>query len=162
MLGVETEKHTSGTWSMVAIAAEIGLNLTKVAWMMARSNGGFARVWSLGGDGVSCWSWLRKEGESKKAEWVRRDTIGLLYKTWAGKSGVMRTSRIEQLQRGKPINWNSGIKPFYPKIGGHVFTPKFGRRTWELIDFQVCANQGIGCMRIDISWFGCDTRISSL
>ena len=42
---------------------------------------------------------------------------------------------IEQLRRGKPINWNFGIKSFYPKIGGHVFTPKFGRRVRELAGF---------------------------
>ena len=35
---------------------------------------------------------------------------------------------IERLRRGKPISWNFGIKPFYHKIGGHVFTPKFGRK----------------------------------
>ena len=28
---VETWRHTSGTWSMVAIAAEIGLNLARIA-----------------------------------------------------------------------------------------------------------------------------------
>ena len=33
------------------------------------------------------------------------------------------------LRRGEQINRNFGIKSFYPKIGGHVFTPKFERRT---------------------------------
>ena len=50
---------------------------------------------------------------------------------------------IERLWRGKPRNWNFGIKLFYPKIRGHVFTPKFRRRAWELIGFQDCANQEI-------------------
>ena len=50
---------------------------------------------------------------------------------------------IEQLRRGKPMNWNFGIKSFYPKIGGHVFTPKFGRRARELAGFQNHANQGV-------------------
>ena len=35
---------------------------------------------------------------------------------------------IVQLRHGKPVNWIFGIKSFYPKIGGHVFTPKFRRR----------------------------------
>ena len=35
---------------------------------------------------------------------------------------------IERLRRGKPISWNFGIKPFYPKIGGHVFAPKNRRK----------------------------------
>ena len=42
---------------------------------------------------------------------------------------------IKQLRRGKPMNQNFGIKSFYPKIGGHVFTPKFGRRARELAGF---------------------------
>ena len=50
---------------------------------------------------------------------------------------------IVQLRHGKPMNWNFGIKSFYPKIGGHVFTPKFGRRARELVGFQDCANQGV-------------------
>ena len=32
-----------------------------------------------------------------------------------------------------------------------LFTPKFRRRTRELVGFQDCANQGIDCMKIDIS-----------
>ena len=47
---------------------------------------------------------------------------------------------IVQLWHGKPMNWNFGIKSFYPKIGGHVFTPKFRRRARELAGFQDCAN----------------------
>ena len=42
---------------------------------------------------------------------------------------------IEQLRRGKPMDCNFGIKSFYPKIGGHVFTPKFVRRVRELTGF---------------------------
>jgi len=49
--------------------------------------------------------------------------------------------RIVQLWHGKPMNWNFGIKSFYPKIGGHVLTPKFRRRARELVGFQDCANQ---------------------
>ena len=36
--------------------------------------------------------------------------------------------RTKWLRRGKKINRNFGIKSFYPKIGGHVLTPKFGKR----------------------------------
>ena len=69
---------------------------------------------------------------------------------------------IERLRHGKPINWNFGIKSFYPKIRGHVFTPKFRRRVRELAGFQDCADQGVDCVKIDICRFGCDTGISSL
>ena len=55
---------------------------------------------------------------------------------------------MERLRRGKPISWNFGIKPFHPKIGGHVFTPKFGERTQELVGFQDCAIEG-GSMSAD-------------
>ena len=58
---------------------------------------------------------------------------------------------IVQLRHGRPVNWNFGIKSFYPKIRGHVFTPKFGRRMREFKGFQNYANQGIDCIRIDIS-----------
>ena len=61
--------------------------------MTACWNRWFARVWGLGNDGVDCYSWLDKEGESKQAEWVGKDTIGMLYKARARKSGVMRISR---------------------------------------------------------------------
>ena len=91
---------------------------------------------------------LREKEKVNRPSGLRKNNIGMLYKTQAGKSGVVR---IVQLRHGRPTNWNFGIKSFYPKIGGHVFTPKFGRRTRELTDFQVCANPGIGCMRIDIS-----------
>ena len=33
---------------------------------------------------------------------------------------------IEQLRRGKPINWNFGIKSFYPKIGGMCLHQNLG------------------------------------
>jgi len=62
-----------------------------------------------------------------------------------------------QLRRGKPVNWNFGIKSFYPKIGGLVFTPKFGRRARELAGFQNYANQGVDRVKIDICWIECDT-----
>ena len=81
---------------------------------------------------------VQEEGESKKAVWVVKDTVGMLYKTQAGKSGVTRISRIVQLRRGKPVNWNFGIKSFYPKIGGHVFTPKFGKKNAKTRSFQDC------------------------
>ena len=66
------------------------------------------------------------------------------------------------LRHGEQVNRNFGIKSFYPKIGGHVFTPKIGRRARELAGLQDCANQGVVCIRIDISRFGCDSGIGYL
>ena len=65
----------------------------------------------------------------QKAMWIAKDTVGMLYRAQTRESGVTCISRIVQLRRGKPVNWNFGIKSFYPKIGGHVFTPKFGRKS---------------------------------
>ena len=41
-------------------------------------------------------------------------------------SRVTRISRNKRLRHGEQVNRNFRIKSFYPKIGGHVFTPKFG------------------------------------
>ena len=57
----------------------------------------------------------------------------------------------KRLRCGKQINRNFGIKSFYPKIGGHVFTLKFGKKNVRTRSFQDCVNQGIDCIRIDIS-----------
>ena len=53
-------------------------------------------------------------------------TVGMLYRTRARESGVTRISRIVQLRRGKPVNWNFGIKSFYPKIGGMCLHQNLG------------------------------------
>ena len=45
-------RHTSGTWTLVAIKDEVDLSLTKNAWITAWYNRGFARVWGLGDDGI--------------------------------------------------------------------------------------------------------------
>ena len=104
----------------------------------------------------------RKEEKAKRPSESEEILLGCCIRLGPGSQELCVHLRIERLRHGKPINWNFGIKSFYPKIGGHVFTPKFGRRTRELAGFQDCANQGIDCMRIDISRFRCDTRIGSL
>ena len=104
----------------------------------------------------------RKEEKAKRLSASKEILLRCYMRLRSGSQGLCVYLGIERLRRGKPISWNFGIKPFYPKIGGHVFTPKFGRRMWELVGFQVCANQGIGCIRIDISRFRCDTGIGSL
>ena len=49
---------------------------------------------------------------------------------------------IERLRRGKQINKNFEIKLFYPKIGGHVFTPKFGKKNAGTQSLQDCVIKG--------------------
>ena len=58
--------------------------------------------------------------------WIAKDTVGMLYRTRAGESGVTHISWIVQLRRGKLVNWNFGIKSFYPKIGGMCLHQNLG------------------------------------
>ena len=105
---------------------------------------------------------LRKEEKAKGPSESEEILLGCYIKLGSGSQESCVYLGIKQLRRGKLRNWNFGIKSFYPKIGRHVFTPKFGRRARELVGFQDCANQGVDCIRIDISRFGCDTEIGSL
>ena len=93
----------------------------------------------------------RKEDKVKGPSESEEVLLGCYMRLGPGSQKLCVYLVIEWLHRGKPINWNFGIKSFYPKIGGHVFTPKFERRTQELVGFQSCAKQGIDCMKIDIS-----------
>jgi len=38
-----------------------------------------------------------------------------------------------------------------------LFTPKFGKRVWQLAAFQNYANQGVDKVKINICWIQCDT-----
>ena len=68
----------------------------------------------------------RKKEKAKGPRESEKILLGYYIKLGPGSQESCVYLGIEQLRRGKPINWNFGIKPFYPKIGGHVFTPKFG------------------------------------
>ena len=101
----------------------------------------------------------RKKDKANRSSGLEKILLGCYIKLGPGCQESCVYLEIKQLRR---MNRNFGIKSFYSKIGGHVFTPKFGRRAWELTGFQDCANQGVDCIRIDISWFGCDTGIGCL
>ena len=103
----------------------------------------------------------RKEEKAKGPSESEELLLGCYVRLRQGSQELRVYLEIERLRHGKPRNWNFGIKSFYPKIGRHVFTPKFGRRARELVGSQDCANQGVDCVRIDICRFRCDTRISS-
>ena len=71
---------------------------------------------------------LKRKGESKQAEQVVNDTIGYYIEfspgdkepcVYFGMSGCNMVNR-----------WIGILESnhFYPKIGGHVFTPKFGKK----------------------------------
>ena len=88
---------------------------------------------------------LKKKGESKQAEQVGNDIVGVLYRIQPEKSGVTRIFRIEQSQHGEQINRNFGIKLFLSQNWGHVFTLKFGKNT-RTRSFQDCViKESIRC-----------------
>ena len=89
---------------------------------------------------------LKRKWESKQAEPVANDTIEVLYSIRSEKSGVTRIFWNEQSQHGEQINRNFGIKLFFPKIRGHVFTSKFGKKNAGTESIQDCVIKGtIGC-----------------
>ena len=105
---------------------------------------------------------LGKREKAKRLSESEEILLGCYIKLRPGSQESCVYLGIKQLRHGKPMNWNFGIKSFHPKIGGHVFTPKFGRRAQELAGFQDYANQGVDCVRIDICRFRCDTGIGSV
>jgi len=93
---------------------------------------------------------LRKKEKANRPSGLQKILLGCYIKLGPGNQESCVYLGIEQLWYGEPMNWNFGIKLFYPKIGGHVFTPKFGRRVRELAGLQDCANQGADYVKIDI------------
>ena len=94
----------------------------------------------------------RKKGKANGPSELKKILLGYYYirlKPGSQESRVYLETK--RLRRGKQINRNFGIKSFYPKIDGHVFTPKFGKRNAGTRSFQNCVDQGIDCIRIDIS-----------
>ena len=82
----------------------------------------------------------RKREKAKRLSELEEVLLGYYIKLRPGSQESCVYLGIEWLRCGKRINRNFGINHFYPKIGGHVFTPKFGRRTREFKGFQDCAN----------------------
>ena len=71
---------------------------------------------------------LGKRGKANKPSELEEVLLGYYIKLGSGSQESCVYLGIEWLRCGKRINRNFGINHFYPKIGGHVFTPKFGRR----------------------------------
>ena len=93
----------------------------------------------------------RKKGKANGPSKLEKILLGYYIRLGPGSQQSHIYLGIKWFQRGKQVNRNFGIKSFYPKIGGHVFTPKFGKKNARTRSFQDCVNQGIGCIRIDIS-----------
>ena len=67
----------------------------------------------------------RKKEKAKRPSESKEILLGCYIRLGPGSQELCVYLGIERLRRGKPISWNFGIKPFYPKIGGHVSTQNF-------------------------------------
>ena len=69
----------------------------------------------------------RKKGKAKGPSELEKLLLGYYIRLGPGSQESRVYLETKWLRCGKHINWNFGIKSFYPKIGGHVFAPKFGK-----------------------------------
>ena len=70
----------------------------------------------------------RKKRKSNGPSELEKILLGYYIRLKPGSQESRVYLGIKQSRRGKQINRNFGIKSFYPKIGGHIFTPKFGKK----------------------------------
>ena len=100
----------------------------------------------------------RKEEKAKRPSASKEILLRYYMRLRLGSQELCVYLGIERLRRDKPISWNFGIKPFYPKIRGHVFTPNFGRKNAGTRRLpRLCQSR-----RIDVSRFKYDSGIGSL
>ena len=91
---------------------------------------------------------FEKEGESKQAERIGNDTIGVLYRLWPEKSGAMRLFWNERLQHGEQMNRNFGIKSFLSQNwGGMCLHQNLGRGMQELEASRIVSSRN----RLDVN-----------
>ena len=69
---------------------------------------------------------LRKNKKANRSSGLQKIMLGCYIKLGPGSQESCVYLGIEQLRHGKPMNWNFGIKSFYPKIGGHVLHQNLG------------------------------------
>ena len=68
----------------------------------------------------------RKEEKVKGPSELEEILLGCYIRLGPGSQESCVYLGIEQLRRGKPINWNFGIKLFYPTIGGMCLHQNLG------------------------------------
>ena len=95
--------------------------------------------------------WSRKKGKANRPSESENILLGHYIRLGPRSQESRVYLGAKRLQRGKQMNKNFGIKSFLSQNWGHVFTPKFGTKNMGTRSFQNCVNQGIDCIRIDIS-----------
>ena len=68
----------------------------------------------------------RKKEKANSPSELEEILLGCYIRLGPGSQESCVYLEIEQLRRGKPINWNFGIKSFYPKIGGMCLHQNLG------------------------------------
>ena len=122
-----TRKHTSGTWSLVAITAEMDLNLRKIARMKAWWGRRFARVEALAMAVSAVRICSRKKGKANGPRELEKMLLWYYIKLGPGSQESRVYLGTEQLWRGKQINRNFGIKSFLSQNWGPcVYTKIWG------------------------------------
>ena len=71
---------------------------------------------------------LKKKGKARGPSKLEKILLGYYIRLGLRSQESHVYLETKRLRHGKQINRNFGIKSFYPKIGGHVLTPKFGKR----------------------------------
>ena len=70
----------------------------------------------------------RKKGKANGLSELEKILLGYYIRLRPGSQESRVYLGTKRLRRGKQINRNFRIKSFYPKIGGHVFALKFGKK----------------------------------
>ena len=116
-----TWKHTSGTWSLVAITAEKDVNLGKTAWIRAWRGRRFARVEALAMASVEICS--RKKGKANRPSESEKILLGHYIRLDPGSQESCVYLGAKWLRRGKQINRNLWIKSLLSQnYGARVYT----------------------------------------
>ena len=93
----------------------------------------------------------RKMGKANRPSESKEILLGYYIKLRPGSQESCVYFGIERLRCGKRINRNFRIKSLLSQNWGHVFTPKFREKNAGTQSFQNYVDQGLGCMKIDIS-----------
>ena len=159
---METWKHTSGMWSLVAIAAEMDLNLRKIARMKAWWGRRFARVEALAMTASAVRICSRKKGKANGPSELEKILLGYYIRLGPGSQESCVYLETKRLRRYKRIDKNFGIKSFLSQNWGACVYTKIWRRTRELEASRIVSIKDSIAWRFDISWFRGGTGIGSL
>ena len=104
----------------------------------------------------------RKRRKANRPSELEEVLLGYYIKLRQGSQESCVYLGVERLRCGKRINRNFRIKSLLSQNWGACVYTKIGEKNVGTRSFQNCVNQGIDCIRIDISWFRYDSGVRSL